>query len=269
LEPLTVAFLMIAAFFAGVVDSIAGGGGLVTLPALLAVGLPPGVAIATNKGQCVFGAVSSAASFWRRGAVDRDRAPLAFALGLVGSIVGARLLLSMRPEPLRPVVMGLLLFAAGVVAVPSRFRAPPTTPNARPAAKRLAHPRIALALAAFLLGAYDGFFGPGVGTLLIVTFVLLFGDPLIRASGNAKVVNLASNVAAIALFTGIGWRGHHQLVMWQFALPMAFANASGAFLGARLALRRGDRFVAAVVLSVVAAVVVKLALDIMREWSHS
>jgi uncharacterized protein len=110
----------------------------------------------------------------------------------------------------------------------------------------------------FALGFYDGFFGPGVGSMLIVVFVLLFGDTLTRASGNAKVVNLASNVAALLLFSLRG------TVLWKIALPMAAANAAGAFVGARLAVRRGDRFVRVVVLAVVAALVLKITLDLLR-----
>src|SRR3954447_22282454 len=88
-SPAMVALLIVAAFFAGLVDAIAGGGGLVALPALLAAGLPPHVALGTNKGQAVFGAASSAISFWRRGVVDRDRAALGFAAGVAGSLAGA------------------------------------------------------------------------------------------------------------------------------------------------------------------------------------
>src|SRR5690606_8430774 len=110
---------------------------------------------------------------------------------------------------------------------------------------------------AFGLGFYDGFFGPGVGSMLIVAFVLLFGDSLTRASGNAKVVNLASNLAALTLFAATG------TVAWRIALPMAAANAAGAFMGARLAVRRGDRFVRFVVLVVVSALVVKMAYDLV------
>src|SRR5438552_5514038 len=93
-SPVTISLLAGAAFAAGLVDAIAGGGGLVSLPALLAVGLPPPLALGTNKGQAVFGAVTSAASFWRRGAVDRDRAALGFAAGFVGSWLGARTVLA-------------------------------------------------------------------------------------------------------------------------------------------------------------------------------
>jgi len=109
-----------------------------------------------------------------------------------------------------------------------------------------------------VLGAYDGFFGPGTGSMLIIAFALVLGDSLTRASGNAKVVNLASNLAAFILFARRG------TIVWPIALPMAGANALGAIVGARLALRRGDRLVRWVVLVVVVAVVVKLSLDLAR-----
>src|SRR3984957_9005913 len=110
----TIALLAVAAVAAGCVDAIAGGGGLITFPALVAAGLPPHLALGTNKGQAVFGAVSSATHFWRGGGVDRDRAPLAFTLALVGSLLGALAVLAVRPEPLRPVFIVLLGCAAGV-----------------------------------------------------------------------------------------------------------------------------------------------------------
>lgn len=244
----TVALLALAAFGAGLVDAIAGGGGLVTVPALLAAGLPVPVALATNKGQAAFGAVSSFASFWSRGGIDRARAPLGFVCGFLGSLAGARVLLMIRPEPLKPLVIVLLLLAAGIVAWPRK----PTSGTPHAWAMK------ALVPIAFGLGFYDGFFGPGVGSMLIVAFVLMFGDALTRASGNAKVVNLASNLAALALFTLKG------AVLWRVALPMAAANAAGAFVGARLAVKRGDRFVRVVVLCVVGALVTKLTLDLVR-----
>ena len=95
-----------AAFLAGLVDAIGGGGGLISLPALLAVGLPPASAIATNKGQAIFGAVSSFVSFWRRGGIDRQRAPLGFLAGFAGSCFGAAALMTMRPEPYEHLLEG-------------------------------------------------------------------------------------------------------------------------------------------------------------------
>jgi len=237
------------AFVAGVVDAVAGGGGLFTVPALLAAGLPPGLALATNKGQAAPGALTSFVTFFRRGGLDRQRAPLGFAFGFLGSLLGARLLLAMRPEPLRPIVAVLLLFALGFMLLRSRIRVRKTP---------LARPKLTLALIALTLGTYDGFFGPGTGSLLIVCFVTLFGDSPLFASGNAKVVNLGSNLAAFLLFA---WRG---AIWWQVALPMAAANMLGARLGARLALRQGDRFVQVVVTAVVLAVVGKLLFDMLR-----
>jgi uncharacterized membrane protein YfcA len=243
-----VALLALAAFAAGLVDAIAGGGGLLTVPALLATGLPPQIALATNKGQACFGAVSSFASFWMRDGIDRKRAPLGLVCGFVGSFAGAYVLTLVKPGPLKPVVLALLVLAAGFVAWPRK----PSTGKPHDWAM------IALVPLALAFGFYDGFFGPGVGSMLIVMFVLLFGDTLTRASGNAKVVNLASNVAALILFASRG------AVLWKIALPMAAANAAGAFVGTHIAVKRGDKLVRVVVLVVVAALVVKIVLDLLR-----
>ncbi len=247
--PATLGLLAAASFGAGFVDAIAGGGGLISLPALLAAGLPPHLALGTNKGQATFGALSSAVSYWRRGSVDRARAPVAFLCAMVGSFAGAALLLAVRPEPLRPVVIVMLVLAAVVVTARPRG-------SGQALATSLQLP--AAAAVTFALGAYDGFFGPGVGTMLIVAFSLIYGEGAARASGNAKVANLASNLAAMLLFSIRG------TVLWKVALPMAAANAAGAAVGARVALARGDRFVRAVALVVVAALVVKLAFDWVR-----
>jgi hypothetical protein len=247
--PLALALLSLVAFAAGMVDAVAGGGGLFTVPALLALGLPPGVALATNKGQAAPGAVSSFVTFLRRDGVDRKRAPLGFACAFVGSLLGACLLLRVRPEPLRPIVITLLLFALGVMLFRSRIHARSTP---------LARPKLALVLVALGMGAYDGFFGPGTGSLLIVLFITLFGDSPLYASGNAKVVNLASNLAAFSVFTLRG------AILWQLSVPMAVANIAGARLGASLALRHGDRLVRVTVVLVVLAVVCKLLVDRFR-----
>jgi hypothetical protein len=243
-----------AAFLAGLVDAIGGGGGLISLPVLLAAGLPPASAIGTNKGQAIFGAVSSFVSFWRRGGIDRQRAPLGFAAGFAGSCIGALALMAMRPDPLRPVVIALLIVATAVMLAGRRQIAAPRPLVGETGAGRT----VALAAIALVLGAYDGFFGPGTGSMLILSFVIVFGDSLTRASGNAKVVNLASNLAAFLLFA------HEGTIAWSVVFPMAAANAIGATVGARLALRRGDRLVRWVVLAVVLAVVVKLSRDLAR-----
>lgn len=242
----TIAVLALAAFAAGFVDAVAGGGGLLTVPALLAAGLPPHATLATNKGQAVFGAVSSAIGFWRRDGVDRDRAPISFAAALIGSFLGAAAVLAVPPGPLKPIVLGLLIVAAVAVSWPRRSRGAELPPS-----------RLLAAPIGVALGFYDGFFGPGTGSLLIVAYVVVFGDPLVRASGNAKIANLASNLAAVSLFA---WRGE---VLWSVAIPMAAANAAGAAIGARTAIRGGDRLVRVVVLGVVAALAIKVAWDLV------
>ena len=250
-----VALLTLAAFAAGVVDAVAGGGGLVTVPALLAAGLPPHLAIATNKGQSVFGAGAALLRFARAGMVDRARARVAFPMGFAGSLLGAALLLLVSPTVLRPVVLALLaavgLFTAFQPRLPRREAGragalfPVSPARASPAAAAIA----------LVLGAYDGFFGPGTGTFLILAFVLVLGDGMARASGEAKAVNFASNLAGVALFAARG------VVVWQVAIPMAAAQFAGATLGAHLTVRHGDALVRKVIVAVVLALLVKLGRD--------
>ena len=251
LAPLQLALLCAAALTAGVVDAIAGGGGLVTLPALLTTGLPPHVALGTNKGQSVFGAFAALWRFWRAGLVRGQLAAITFPLGFVGSLLGAALVLLMRPEVLKPVVLALLVVVAAFLAL---RRGPP--PGARPEPP-LARLRTLGALIALVIGTYDGFFGPGTGTFLIIAFSGLLGHSLTHASADAKVVNFATNLAAVALFS---YRG---VVLWHVALPMAAAQFTGAWMGAHLAVRGGDRLVRKVVLGVVVALVLKLGRDLL------
>ena len=260
LAPGALALLALAAFAAGVIDAVAGGGGLITVPALLAAGLPPHLALGTNKGQSVFGSGASLLRFARAGLVDARRAQVAFPGGFAGALCGAALVLLLRPAVLRPVVLVLLVAVAFFMAfrpsLPAVAQQGETSPHRRwPVAVR--HARGATLLIALAIGAYDGFFGPGTGTFLIVAFALVLGDGLTRASGEAKVVNFASNLAALAIFASRG------VVVWQVALPMAAAQFAGSTLGAHLAVRRGDAFVRRVVLLVVLALVVKLARDLL------
>jgi uncharacterized protein len=240
--------LLLVAFLAGFVDAIAGGGGLLTLPALLAAGLPPHVALGTNKGQAVWGSGASLVGFVRAGMVGRARAPASFLAGFAGSLGGAFLVLLVAPERLRPIVLVLLLLVAVFLA----FRPPlhPAPPRVSP--RWEAPAGIGLACG---LGAYDGFFGPGTGTFLILGYVFLLGHGLIRASAEAKVVNFGSNLAAFLFFAS---RGN---VAWHLALPMAATQLAGGWLGSQVALRGGDRLVRWVVLGVVVALVVKLSYD--------
>lgn len=247
MDVLTIVLLSLASLGAGTVDAIAGGGGLITVPALLAAGLPPHQALGTNKGQSVWGAGMSLATFWRAGRVDRAQAMFAFPLGFFGSLAGVSAVIAIDKDALKPVVIAMLIGAAVLLVIkkPSRD-------------EDAARPRAWIAaLLALVIGAYDGFFGPGTGTFLIVGFVTLCGRSLVHASADAKVVNFASNLAAVAAFA------HSGDVLWQVALPMGAGQLAGGVLGARLALKGGARLIRIVVVVVSGALVAKLAWDLI------
>jgi uncharacterized protein len=248
-EPVVIVLLAVTAFLAGTVDAIAGGGGLITLPALLTAGLPPHVALGTNKGQSVWGSGAALVAFWRAGKVDRRQASYAFPLGLAGSALGAELVLLIDPGALRPIVIAMLIGAALLLVV----RKPTGT-------GLIGHPRRAALFAAILalvIGAYDGFFGPGTGTFLIVGFVVLCGKTMTEATADAKVVNFASNLASVIAFGIAG------TVAWQVALPMAGGQLLGGVVGARMAIRGGARLIRVMVLVVSGALVGKLVFDLV------
>ena len=253
--------LVLAALAAGLVDAVAGGSGVIAVPALLAAGLPPHLALGTNKAQGVFGTCASTLRYARAGLLDARRARVTFPAGLAGSLCGAALVLLVPPSTLRPLVLVLLVAVAVALALRPSTATPTATPTSTPTspstwARRA--PRLAAAAVALVLGAYDGFFGPGSGTFLILAFAFLFDLPLQRASADAKPVNFASNLAALALFSARG------AVLWEVALPMAAAQFAGGWLGAHLAVRGGDRLVRAIVFLVVFALVSKLAADMLR-----
>lgn len=237
--------LTVTALLAGTVDAIAGGGGLITLPALLTAGLPPHLALGTNKGQSVWGSGAALFAFWRDGRVDARQALFAFPLGLIGSMIGAQLVLLIAPSMLRPIVIAMLVGAAVLLLV----RKPARDQEGE------GRPWIAAALA-LGIGAYDGFFGPGTGTFLIVGFVALCGKSLVRATADAKVVNFASNLAAVLAFAREG------SVMWELALPMGAGQLVGGLIGARLAIKGGASLIRMMVLIVSGALVIKLGYDL-------
>ncbi|MEZ4297441.1 MAG: TSUP family transporter [Polyangiaceae bacterium] len=270
--------LPLVAFAAGFVDAIAGGGGLLTVPALLSFTPDVRVALATNKGQSVFGAFASLASFARAGRVHKNRAAAAFVGALIGSLIGVKLVLALPPETVRPIVLALLVGVAIFFLVRRRKQPPrsavvhdtsaeppsstadapsPAPPAPPPAPGGLAivrrHPALFAAIIGLALGTYDGFFGPGTGTFLIALHTTLFGDDLTEASANAKVANFASNLGSVTMFA---YEGKIEL---RWALPMAVMQMIGAYAGARAAIKGGDRVVRIGVLAVTTALVARLA----------
>ena len=248
LPPEHVALLCLAAFCGGTVDAIAGGGGLITVPALLAAGLSPHQALGTNKGQSSFGSFAAIFRYARERLIDWKLAAVAFPLGFLGSALGAILALHLEPGVLRPIVLALLV-VVGFVFASGRLRPKERTGPA---------PKIGFVVAAFALaiGLYDGFFGPGAGTFIIAGYAALLHLPLTRATANAKVLNFASNVAALLFFARGG------MILWGLAIPMAAAQLLGGYCGAHLAIRRGDALIRGVAVAVVLALVLWVALDV-------
>lgn len=242
------AVLAAVAAVAGFIDAIAGGGGLLTLPAVFMAGVPPHLALGTNKGQSFAGSGMALWRFWRSPLLDRERAVASFPAALLGAAGGVALVSLVPPAVLRPLVMALL----AAVAVSMLVRRPVAQDG--PRVRRPAWLAAAVALA---MGGYDGFFGPGTGTFLIMAYALLWKDRLDEASANAKVANFASNLAALA---GFAWQG---AVLWQVALPMAVGQAAGSHLGAHVTLKRGQALVRAAVVCVSLALVARMAWQVL------
>ena len=252
---MTLLLLCLAALLAGFVDAVVGGGGLIQLPAMLL--LLPGVPVPTVLGTGKVSSLAGTAAALRRylvggpaGAVSwRVVGTAAGAAGL-GALLGARAVSLLPPQMVRPLVLGLLV----VMAIYTLWR-PDFGQRHRP---RLAGGR-AYAVAAGLglsLGFYDGFFGPGTGSLLLFAFVGVFGYDFLAASASAKLVNVATNLASLAFFV------FTKQVLFAVALPMAACNMLGSTLGARLAQRRGTGFVRGLFLAVVGAFILKLSWDV-------
>ena len=252
-SPAVIALLAAVALVAGLVDAIAGGGGLLTVPVLLAVGLPTDVALGTNKAQAVFGAGSAVAGYAHAGQLSSARAWLTFPAAFLGSLAGVALVLLVDPKALRPLVIVLLVVAAAIVAL----RRPGAPKTNKPPIEGRAATLLALGIA-LAIGAYDGFFGPGTGTFAMLAFVMLCREPVTRATGDAKVLNFGSNLAAVISFA------LHGRVVVAIALPMAVAQLVGGFVGARIAVRGGERLIRATVLLVVLGLVAKVAWDLWR-----
>jgi len=229
---------------AGTVDAIAGGGGLITLPALLSCGLPAPLALGTAKLQSTFGAGSAAWSFSRRGAVDLRECGLGFGVTALGSIGGAFAVHLIDPQFLGALIPWLL----GAIVVYMVFR-PKLGETSRHHRMERTPFYLVFGLA---LGIYDGFFGPGVGSFWTIAFVTVLGHDFVRAAGHTKVMNFASNLAALAFFAIAG------TVVWLPGLSMGAGQLIGGRLGAHLAMTRGARFVRPIFLVMASLVALKL-----------
>ena len=248
---LDLAIVTLASLFAGCVDAIVGGGGLILVPALFGVfpNAPPATLLGTNKATGIWGTGWAALQFSRRVQLPMRALLPAAAVALLGSFAGAWALTLVSADGLRkalPIILVAVL-AYTVVRKDMGITHAPSRSGAAQAA-------IACAIGG-LIGFYDGFFGPGAGSFYVFAFVRLLGFDFLNASASAKVLNVATNFAALVL---LALKGH---VWWHVAAVMAIANVLGSLLGTRLALKHGAGFVRIAFIVVVSALILKTGWD--------
>lgn len=224
-----VAALVLAALAAGFVDSIAGGGGLITVPALLLAGLSPVEALATNKFQGTFGSGTAAVAYARGGLIDLkgQRVPVAVAVlaAAGGSLVATRMPVDLLRWAMPVVLAGVALWFGLKRGLSDADRAARMRPG------------LFTATVVPVVAAYDGLLGPGTGSFFMLGLVALAGMGVLRATAQTKLLNFASNAGSLAVFAAVGG------VWWGLGLMMAAAQVAGARLGARMAMRRGARLI--------------------------
>jgi uncharacterized membrane protein YfcA len=247
--------LLLAACFAGFVDAVAGGGGLIQVPALFAA-LPreaPATLFGTNKIASIFGTLSAARRYVRAVEMPWKLVLPAAASAFVFSFAGAAVVAWLPKDVVRPLVLVLLVAVAVYTWSKPDFGVSKRSP--RIAAE---HALLVALLVGAVMGFYDGFFGPGAGSFMIFAFVRLYGMDFLHASASAKILNAATNAGALLLFAP---SGH---VLWALGLGMAVCNIAGAQLGSRLAIRHGSGFVRLVFLIVTTLLIVKIGWDTFR-----
>jgi uncharacterized protein len=247
MPPWVLCALFVAGFAGGFVDAIAGGGGLITVPALLAAGLPPQMALGTNKFQSCFGTAMAVWRYGRAGMLKTAGIGLAVVLSLVAGAAGAAVVGRMDPAVLQRWVPWLLAAVVVYTALNRRFGLQ---------AGRERVPPVMFAIAFGVgIGFYDGFFGPGTGSFWTVALVGLLGLDLARATGYTKAVNLASNLGALGIFLAAG------SVNFVAGGVMIGGQLLGARLGSGMVIRKGAPLIRPIFLTVVVAMTAKLILD--------
>lgn len=250
----TILLVVVAGLAAGWIDAVVGGGGLLQLPALLLIpGITPVQALATNKMGSIFGTTTSAVTYYRRAHPDLKTALPMAAVALLGSFGGAALAVSLPSSLFKPIIVVALI----AVAIFTALR--PTVgelTKLRHTGGRHYGTAVGIGLA---IGFYDGLIGPGTGSFLIIAMVTFLGYNFLAASAKAKIVNMATNLGALAFFLPNG------ALLWGVGLILGVANMVGGYLGARMAVKQGSKFIRVVFLVVVGALICKLGYDVWVE----
>ncbi|OWY40650.1 hypothetical protein CEK28_02885 [Xenophilus sp. AP218F] len=248
---LTLGFVCTLAFMAGLIDAAVGGGGLIQIPALFTAlpNMSPATLFGTNKLASAVGTLSAARSYLRKVRLPWRLILPAAAAAFIMSFAGAAAVSLIPKDVMRPLVLALLLVMAVYTLWKKDFGA---RHSPGPIGRREMLVGVAIGGA---IGFYDGLFGPGTGSFLMFLFIRFFSFDFLHASASAKVVNLTTNVAALAFFIPAGH------VLYQYAVPMALCNMLGAMAGTWIALKKGARFVRILFLMLTSSLICKLAWD--------
>ena len=248
-------FLALASGFAGFVDAVAGGGGLVQLPALLIAlnDKPIPLILGTNKVPSIFGTTSAAINYFKKVKPDLHVTSYMALPAFLGSVSGARLAAEVPKDIFRPLILSLLILVSLYTFFRPRLGLEENLRFSRQKTK------VIVALCGLLIGFYDGIFGPGTGTFLIFLLVGLIGYAFIKASATAKIVNIATNLGAIISFH---FTGH---ILWKLGLALAIANVTGGILGSKLAIKGGSKLVRKFFLVVSVILIAKVG----YAWLHN
>ncbi|MDN3019078.1 TSUP family transporter [Paenibacillus sp. BSR1-1] len=248
IDPSLLMILILFGFLASFIDSVVGGGGLIALPALLFTGLNPASAVATNKLAGTIGSLTSTIMFYRSGKLEIKSVLKLFPLTFIGSMIGAWTVHLMNPELLKPLML-IMLAAVTVYTIFKKDWGSISAP------KELSLRRYMMfMLAIFAIGFYDGFIGPGTGSFLIFSF-LLIGFDFLKAAGNAKFLNFGSNIAGLLMFMFLGQ------VHYTYGLIMGVAQLVGAIIGSKFAIKKGSGYVRALFIAVTCLLLAKNIYD--------
>lgn len=244
-----VLLICLGVFVASLVDAIGGGGGIISVPVYLLAGLPTHFALGTNKLSSGIGTAASTFRYLKKGYVDWSLAAPSVVLAIVGAHLGTKLQLMAEERILKYVLLLVLPLAAAVLL---RRKSLPETREALPVWKR----RLAVWGPSLLIGAYDGFYGPGTGTFLLMSFCLLGKLDVRTASGNVKLVNFSSNMGALATSLSAG------KVMVGIGAAAACFSIAGHYIGAGLAIKNGSRIVRPVILTVIGLLLIRVVVEL-------
>ena len=244
-----VVFLCFAGFVASAVDAIAGGGGLINLPAILAAGVPPHFALGTNKFASSFGAFTSAYTFTRLGKVFIPLMKFTIPCTLVGSVIGVITALKIDQGFLQIIIL-VLIFATAIYTIIKKDFG-----NEDKFTGLTRKNIIQGCILAFSLGFYDGFFGPGTGSFLIFLFIKIYGFDFTIAAGNSKVLNFVSNITSLVMFAING------KIYYMLGIPIGLAMIVGARVGSKIAIKNGTKVIKPIFVTIALVLTVKLLFD--------